>query len=129
MPLVVHTAPYRYAGPDRVDITRGGKHDDEALREAFAPSWRLLNWGKAQLERASTDSQRDWAFLAYEARYTEAMRVSYKERREQWDALLSRQRAVLVCFCADPRHCHRRVLAEILERCGATYAGELDTHA
>jgi uncharacterized protein YeaO (DUF488 family) len=126
MALLVYTSQFRYDGPDRLDITRGSKHADPKIREAFAPSWRLLNWGKAQLANAKTDAARDWAWMSYEARYTEAMRLSYKKHRTTWDGVLSRDRVVLVCFCAkNPHQCHRRVLADILQKLGATDVGEV----
>jgi hypothetical protein len=53
------------------------------------------------------------------------MRVSFVERRPAWKALLARDRVVLVCFCFDASHCHRTLLAGILEKLGATVAGEV----
>lgn len=123
MTLLVYTAQYRYAGPDRVDITRGGR--DATYRDAFAPTWPLLNWGRDQLKLATTEARKDWVWIAYRARYEEQMRDSFKRHRERWRELLDRDRAVLVCFCANPKRCHRRALAEMLGKCGATDAGEL----
>jgi len=40
------------------------------------------------------------------------------------DQLLSREHVVLVCYCTDWQHCHRLLLAGLLERCGAVYGGE-----
>jgi hypothetical protein len=124
MPLVVHTAQYRYGGPDRVDITRGGR--DGTYRDLFAPTWPLLNWGRKQMKLADTVERKEWVWLAYRARYEEQMRESYKRRKRAWQAFLAeRARAVLVCFCANPDQCHRRALAELLAKLGATDAGEL----
>lgn len=53
------------------------------------------------------------------------MRRSYRERRVAWDALLAADHVVLLCFCTDPNQCHRRVLAEILTKLGATDGGEI----
>lgn len=125
MPLLVYTSQFRYGGVDRVDITRGSERADPAIQAAFAPSWKLLNWGRAMLKRAKNADGRHWAWVSYEARYTEAMRGSYKQHRSTWDDLLKRKRVVLVCFCANPDQCHRRALAKILEKLGATDAGEV----
>lgn len=83
-----------------------------------------------------------WAW--YEPRYRAEMRVSYGlssarwsdfERAawengvrpcpDAWRALLCRPRVVLECFCTDPDRCHRRLLAQILAKCGAVDRGEI----
>jgi uncharacterized protein YeaO (DUF488 family) len=64
----------------------------------------------------------DWG--AYEREYIAQMRTSYRLYREHWDALLAKERVVLVCYCTDHTKCHRVVLAGILVKLGATYVGE-----
>ena len=51
------------------------------------------------------------------------MRASYRAHRAAWDALFARPDVTLLCFCHDPTHCHRGVLATLLTRCGAVYEG------
>ena len=65
----------------------------------------------------------------YVLAYTDEMRDSYRRRRAAWDALLERPRVVAVCYCAvTPARpwCHRRVLAGILAKLGATDRGEIE---
>jgi len=56
--------------------------------------------------------------------YTAEMRASYRERRLTWDALLAHAEVTLVCYCNDPAHCHRTLLAGILGKLGADVRGE-----
>lgn len=110
--LVVSTAGYRFAGPDRFDVTRktGGP-----AGAPFAPSWGLLNWGLA--ERAAGRNAEAWP--TYRERYLEEMRVSYRTQRGAWDALLAKETQTLVCFCPDVAMCHRGVLLDVLVKLGA----------
>jgi hypothetical protein len=110
--LVVSTGGYRFAGPDRFDVTRktGGP-----AGAPFAPSWGLLNWGLA--ERDAGRGEEAWP--VYRERYREEMRASYVRRRSAWDALLARETATLVCFCPSPVGCHRSALADFLVKLGA----------
>lgn len=115
MTLCVHTARITYSDPDWLDVTR--KSGDLA----FAPSWRIL--------RPMLDAKRigsSWVMLwpQYVEDYTREMRVSYRENRAAWDALLARDEVTLVCYCVDAAHCHRTVLAGILGRLGADVRGE-----
>jgi len=90
MTLRVATAPFRYSGPDRLDITRKGG-------SPFAPSWPLLTEAKAMMR---TDPRAAWDF--YAPRYVDEMRRSWREHRGEWLALLDRERVVLVCYCPLP---------------------------
>jgi hypothetical protein len=114
VPLIVHTARLTYGGPDRFDVTRAGDHPHGV---AFAPSWAILNEFRRGKDLAS-------AWAGYVPAYTNEMRRSYRENRAVWSALLARESVTLVCFCADHTHCHRTLLAGILEKLGATVAGE-----
>lgn len=110
MVLKVYTAQYRYAGPDRLDITV------KTGNKAFAPTWDIvMGLKQGQITEAE-----------YEARYRELMRASWRRNRAEWQRLLARDRVVLVCFCPPGAFCHRVLLAGYLEKCGATYCGELD---
>ncbi len=111
MILSVYTARITYAGPDRLDVSR---KSGEAV---FAPSWDLL---RAALPKLG--GTLPWE--EYVDRYTAEMRVSYREHRAAWDALLARDVVTLVCYCVDPLRCHRTVLAAILGKIGADARGE-----
>lgn len=134
--MIVHTARIDYGGPDRLDVTRKSAPPE---LEPFAPPGRLLGWGLRMREqckqrilqaatprdkRAAQDFER-WMWLAYDARYREAMRASFRYRRDAFDRVLARERAVFVCFCTDPARCHRTVLADIFQQLGAEVRGEL----
>lgn len=140
MTLIVKTARLSYGGPDRLDITRSGvskaiKAGTVSEGEPFAPSWKLLNWGKhmrgiADKKRVNGDAAasgfEDWAWQTYGQRYHMQMRLSYRAHRDAWDKLIARERVVLVCFCTNPKRCHRRLLAEYLEKMGAHDSGEIE---
>jgi hypothetical protein len=143
--LEVWTARYHVVDPDRLDITRGGADKAAAAGqfrpagEFLAPSADLL-WSakrrisedanllaqgrisKAQFQERSADHARRYA-----ERYTQEMRLSWRVRRGEWDVLLAKERAVLVCFCADSARCHRSLAAELLGKCGAVLRGEVPT--
>lgn len=130
--LVVNTARMGYRGPDWLDVTRQGNEDrvekgerggHQGIGLAFAPSWSLVRLfqGKTCKEGRVTDD--NWA--SYVDAYTDEMRVSYRLRRGAWDKLLAMPHVVLLCFCTDAEHCHRRVLAGILTKLGAHDRGEL----
>lgn len=139
MTLQAYSARVTYAGPDRLDVTRKTGSDGLFL----APSWRLLAPYKRALEaldrerktaqamldaRALEDLDADAARLwaRYARGYTEEMRNSYRLNGAAWDALLARERVVLVCYCTDAERCHRAILrAEILPRLGVRDCGEL----
>lgn len=109
--LTVYTARLSYGGPDRFDVTRKNVAPES---EPFAPTWAIVRDVKSG--RLSWDG--------YVQQYTQQMRASYRERRNAWDALLSRDVVTLVCFCVDPQLCHRTLLAGFLGRLGANVAGE-----
>lgn len=116
----VYTARVTYAGADRLDVTRKSANRDG---RAFAPSWDIL--------KPALYLRREHGVAAFEAHwpryvldYTREMRQSYREQRAAWDALLARESVTLLCYCTDPAHCHRTVLAEILGKLGATVKGE-----
>lgn len=107
--LLVYTSQYRYSGPRRLDIT--------ALKgsDLFRPNWEMvLSFKNGNLSEKK-----------YEEMYHEMMQDSYKENREGWNRLLESDWVVLVCFCKANTFCHRYLLAEYLEKCGAEYLGEV----
>ncbi len=72
--------------------------------------------------RAGLDELTTWP--QYVLDYTAEMRISYRNRRAAWDALLARDEVTLCCYCPDAVHCHRTLLADILRQLGATVHGE-----
>lgn len=150
--LRVWTARISYAGPDRLDITR---KSGSGLGLVFAPSWDILTpaiearakakamrdrlersrqaslfgeavaaqCGDLVMEQADAVEREAWA--TYVPAYLEEMRQSYRLCRIKWEALLSWERVVLCCYCVDAERCHRRILAEILAKLGATDEGEV----
>jgi uncharacterized protein YeaO (DUF488 family) len=111
----VHTSRITYAGPGRLDVTC--KSGDPT----FAPSWAILRPMLVQ-RAAGFDVAAYWP--RYVADYTAEIRTSYRSQRAAWDALLTRSEVTLLCFCVDPMHCHRSVLAGLLGKLGATVRGE-----
>ena len=105
--------------PDRLDITRKSA---TGIGLSFAPSWELLGPFLRRRQRTPLTSE-DWA--EYVKGYTAEMRRSFRKRRADWDALLARERVVIVCFCVDPTRCHRTILGrDILPKLGALWLGE-----
>lgn len=137
MTLIVRTARVSFGGPDRFDVTR--KSGGEA-GAPFAPSWKLL--GPALEARKHADRMRRFgchslanayergSWEEYERKYLDEMRASYAANRAAWSALLARETIVIVCYCVDAEHCHRRLLrAVILPKLGAVDGGEVSETA
>lgn len=121
MTLRVYTAQMRVRDPDALDITRASSGQ---LGRPFAPSWEILLPEMRARRSGNRDPER-WA--RYVAAYTAEMRESYRLQREAWDALLARERVVLLCYCHGVPQCHRYVLGhDILPRLGAVFEGEID---
>jgi len=133
MAVEVWTSRISSKDPDRLDITRESAGLDGI---AFAPSWDILR--PAHDARRENELHLDAgdqlgaslvegdAWQVYVPAFMAEMRASYRANRAAWDAMLARQRVVLVCDCTDPDRCHRTLLArDILTKLGATYRGEL----
>jgi hypothetical protein len=118
MTLRLYTGRIGYLGEDGLPVTRRRVTHPAGL--PFAPSDRLLSWGLAERRFGRWEA----AWPVYAARYTEEMRLSYRQHRAAWDALLAREEVTVLCFCHGPDRCHRGVLAGLLVRCGAVYEGE-----
>ena len=128
MTLHVHSARISTRDPDRLDITRKSATPEGRI---FAPSWTILRPAldaRAMAKRAPADEAEAIEAAAWEAyvpAFLEEMRASYRRNRRAWEALLARERVVLVCYCVDPAHCHRAILrTRILPALGAVDAGE-----
>jgi hypothetical protein len=138
--LRVLTGPYSTRDPDRLDITRAGCDKAPRARKAapgeiLAPSWRILNTALEWRLRFEDECLARGADVHdvidrwYRDAYTAEMCTSYRLRRAEWEALLRRDRIVLVCFCRDPLRCHRSLAAEILAKLGAVNEGEIRAEA
>lgn len=117
MTLAVYTARVSYSGADRLDITRKSAGPDGL---PFAPSWRILG----PMLRARREGTELAQWPTYIADYTDEMRASYRGQRAAWEAVLARSEVTLLCYCTDPAHCHRTLLAGILGKLGAEVRGE-----
>ena len=109
--LKIYTAQYRYSGDDRLDITVKGK---DPVGRIFAPSWKMV--------MGSKKGKIAWA--EYQKMYREMMQVSYRQHRDIWTSVLSRDEITLVCFCKADSACHRYLLADYFAKLGAEYMGE-----
>lgn len=114
--LRIYTARVSYSGADRIDITRHAGH-------CMAPSGMLLS---KTLHAVATGEPRVQVFARYEPAYLEEMREGWRlgPVRAFIESLPSE--VTLVCFCPDPRYCHRRLAAEIITKARAEslYLGE-----
>jgi uncharacterized protein YeaO (DUF488 family) len=107
--LQVYTSHYSYRGLRRFDITVKKGSD------VFCPEWEMVMAYK----------NGNMSIKEYTSKYHKMMQDSYKENREVWNRLLQADYVVLVCFCKAGEFCHRLLLAEYLEKCGANYVGEI----
>jgi len=110
--LKIHTAQYRYSGPNRLDITIKGQ---DPVGKVFAPTWDMvLAYKKGNLKKAS-----------YTLLYSKLMKKSRKENPEIWKKILKKKRITFVCFCKAGTFCHRVLLAEMFGKAGkGRYLGE-----
>lgn len=117
VPTEIWTARLSARDPDTLNVTR--KSGDPV----FAPSWELLRTALDIRHSGRTSTDQEWK--DYAARYLREMAASYDRHRTHWVELLARPRVVLTCYCTNADRCHRKVLARVLEKLGATYRGEL----
>lgn len=146
---IVRTAPFAYYGNDRLDVSPGSA---DPIGGWFAPSREIAESMRCAL-RTGVPRLVQNVWTCFEGDYIAEMRVRFgvlptsehwssfsdAERREihaalargveptpsAWAALLAMCEVTLVCTCADASRCHRVLLARILEKLGATYAGEI----
>lgn len=115
---VVWTARVGYRGSDGLDVTRKSAGADGL---PFAPSWAILS-PELDARRRGEDAAARWP--AYVAAYEHEMRESERRDPGAWQRLLGRESVTLLCYCTDPAHCHRSVLARMLGARGARVCGE-----
>ena len=117
--VILHTARYSYAGPDRLDITRQG-NDPRGV--VLAPSWDILG---PVLQARQRGLLTDAVWHTYRLDYIAEMRASFA--RTGWREIIASAELTLVCFCPDAERCHRSIAAELLvkaTRGAAQYRGE-----
>lgn len=103
----------RYRGPDGLDTTI---KSSSGIGRVFAPP----SWGMVMgLKRGRV------SWEAYTGWYLGHLRRMREERRDAFEALLARDRVVLLCYCRPGERCHRRLLAQVLAQEGAQDAGEI----
>lgn len=115
--LRVYTARIGYRGRDAFDVTR---KTGPGYALAFAPSWKILG----PMLRARREGTELAAWPGYVESYTAEMRASYRGNTLPWRWLLEQPEITLLCYCTDPAHCHRTLLAGILGKLGAEVRGE-----
>lgn len=69
--------------------------------------------------RAAAEAVEADAWAAYEPRFLEEKRRDYARDKRHWTALLARESVTFRCACPTLA-CHRRLVAEMAERAGAT---------
>lgn len=94
----IYTAHYRYAGPDRTDITVKGQ---DTMGKFFAPNWDMVMGVKK-----GTMSEHEYVY-----RYMEIIR---RVPINVWEWLLSAEERTFVCFCPEQAFCHRNILTNYM---------------
>jgi hypothetical protein len=108
--LEICTAPYDYAGKDRVDVSFNGGNFVLTPPRHMLFDYRM---GRLSQEQFRQD-------------YFKFLEGSFIQNKYNWDNLLDSRRIVLVCSCgADDATCHRHFLIEFLTRFGAIYHGAI----
>lgn len=150
----IYTARVGYVGLDALDISRKSSRGVgtafapswdilrpaldaraafEGARDAVAHAEKLVGEGELSPGCASVEwfalevAEREWrdAWARYVEDFTAEMRRSYVRLRDDWNALLVCPLVTLCCYCTDPAHCHRTLLArDIFPKLGCTYGGE-----
>jgi len=106
---MLYTSQFNYTGVDRYDITA-------KTGSIFAPTWEMV-----------VDYKISGNEFTYTHIYNIRMRESYKNNTWKWQEMVNmsiRDDITLVCYCKSGDFCHRVLLAEMLQKCGATYKGE-----
>ncbi len=82
----------------------------------LAPSFLLFN--KYRLLWKGRPEEEWWP--QYEEAFKEEMtsRTKTNQLRELWNLINDGKVIALICFCADDKYCHRRLVAEFLEKSG-----------
>jgi hypothetical protein len=88
---------------------------------------RVLRDAYAELYRAEMRVSAGLSEYRYGALERLAVDRGVRPCPREWKAFLARtDRVTLVCFCTDHLRCHRPLLADILQKLGACYQGEIE---
>lgn len=128
--------PLSFTGRGRVtvNITPHVPGGPDAQSKSFAPPMRLVEWGdsmRTMAKKRTVTNQpnhqyfSDLVWLQYKSRYQERMRLSRKENRSNWDALLDQKQVLIVCSCGREETCLRHVLSSELVALGAEKGGDM----
>ena len=101
---MLYTAQYRYAGPDRLDITVKG---NDPIGKIFAPTWDMVKDLKAGkiTEKRYRDMYRDILMNRWK---THGLEMTEAINTAKYQDL------TLVCFCPSGTFCHRYILMEFV---------------
>jgi len=95
----LYTAHYRYAGPDRLDVTVKGQHEFGKL---FAPNWGMVM------------AVKNHGTKAHQYYIDEYNNILTKVPTGAWEAMLDTDVITLVCFCRQQDFCHRNLIVEYI---------------
>ena len=147
-PQIVRTAPFTYYGNDRLDVSPGSAdpiggwfapsreialankaawNQSNALGSSFASMFADIYTAEMRVRYGIVPGSEAWGTLSVDdqSRVYNALARGVEPTPSAWGALLAMREVTLVCTCADATRCHRVLLARILEKLGATYAGEM----
>jgi ribA/ribD-fused uncharacterized protein len=92
-----------------VSVMSGG-----LMGSVFGPAWPMVrNYKYGLLDKDG-----------YVEQYLTMMRSSFHAHKHHWQEVLNRSVVTLLCYCPAGSFCHRHVLANLFEKCGAWYMGE-----
>ena len=107
--MKLYTGRINYTDPDKLVLNTSFK-TGSGLGLFFAPTKALVYASKYG----------DMSWREYTKKYTQMMRNRWLEDSEKFRELLEHDEVVITCYCADThdstRHCHRYILADILEK-------------
>jgi hypothetical protein len=92
----------------------------KGLGAVFAPTWSMV--------MASKNNQITWE--QYRHQYTELMRQRYTANKPAFLEVLNQDELIVCCYCQDlsggDQHCHRYLLADILQKIAAHHGIEVE---
>jgi hypothetical protein len=94
----IYTGHYRYAGPDRTDITVKGQ---DPMGKLFAPSWDMVMGVKK-------------GTMTEKMYISEYLKILRNVPFYAWEWLCSVEERTFVCFCPEQAFCHRNILANYM---------------
>lgn len=107
--ITVYTGRITERGQFAIDITVKSASTPEG--RALAPTWELVMGSKSG---AITPEQ-------YTERYLALLRRRYAADKTPFTAILERPRAILCCYCAAGKFCHRHIVVDVLEKIAAAH--------